>query len=125
MVILGDDPASRTYLNAKSEMASRCGFRSMQYNLPAETSQEELLDRIALLNADKVIHGILVQLPLPKHLEQEEIIRSILPEKDVDGLHVVNAGKVASGNLVTGLVSCTPAGAMMLIRHADGDNLSG
>lgn len=97
----------------------------MQYNLPAETSQEELLDRIALLNADKVIHGILVQLPLPKHLEQEEIIRSILPEKDVDGLHVVNAGKVASGNLVTGLVSCTPAGAMMLIRHADGDNLSG
>ncbi len=77
------------------------------------------------LNADPSIHGILVQLPLPKHLNSEPIIQSILPEKDVDGLHVVNAGKLATGDLETGLVSCTPAGAMVFVRRMHGEDLSG
>lgn len=125
VIIVGDDPASHTYVKAKSEMAMRCGFRSTQYNLRVETSREELLDLVVRLNGDDGVHGLLVQLPLPKHLEPEEIIQSIAPEKDVDGLHVVNAGKVATGDFTTGLVSCTPAGAMMLVRHARGDDLSG
>lgn len=80
---------------------------------------------MATLNADPSIHGILVQLPLPKHLASEPIIQSILPEKDVDGLHVVNAGRVATGDLEGGLVSCTPAGAMVLVRRIHGADLSG
>ena len=77
------------------------------------------------LNADASIHGILVQLPLPKHFNSDEIIQSILPEKDVDGLSVLNAGKLATGDLATGLISCTPAGAMLLVRGIHGDDLSG
>ncbi|MBY4633610.1 tetrahydrofolate dehydrogenase/cyclohydrolase catalytic domain-containing protein, partial [Rhizobium croatiense] len=84
------------------------GFKSVQHTLPAETRQEELAALVATLNADPSIHGILVQLPLPKPLASEPIIQSILPEKDVDGLSVVNAGKLATGDLKTGLVSCTP-----------------
>jgi methylenetetrahydrofolate dehydrogenase (NADP+)/methenyltetrahydrofolate cyclohydrolase len=80
---------------------------------------------VASLNADPEIDGILVQLPLPKHLDSEPVIQSILPEKDVDGLHVVNAGKLATGDLDTGLVSCTPAGAMILVRQIHGRDLSG
>ncbi len=125
VIMVGDDPASHTYVNAKSKMAKQCGFRSVQHILSIETSQEELLARVASLNADKTIHGILVQLPLPKHLDAESIIQSIHPEKDVDGLHVVNAGKLAIGDLKTGLVSCTPAGVMVLVRHVHGGDLSG
>jgi methylenetetrahydrofolate dehydrogenase (NADP+)/methenyltetrahydrofolate cyclohydrolase len=77
------------------------------------------------LNADASIHGILVQLPLPKHFNSDEIIQSILPEKDVDGLSVLNAGKLATGDLATGLISCTPAGAMLLVRSIHGEDLSG
>ncbi len=121
VVIVGDDPASHAYVNSKSKMAKECGFKSVQHTLPAETTQEEL----ASLNADPSIHGILVQLPLPKHLNSEPIIQSILPEKDVDGLHLVNAGKLAIGDLETGLVSCTPAGAMVFVRRIHGEDLSG
>ena len=99
-------------------MAKECGFTSVQHTLPEETTQEELAALVATLNADAAIHGILVQLPLPKHLNSEPIIQSILPEKDVDGLHVVNAGKLATGDLEGGLVSCTPAGAMVFVRSA-------
>ncbi|MBP2235611.1 methylenetetrahydrofolate dehydrogenase (NADP+)/methenyltetrahydrofolate cyclohydrolase [Sinorhizobium kostiense] len=125
VVIVGDDPASHAYVSAKSKMAKECGFLSVQHTLPEETTQEELAALVGRLNADPSIHGILVQLPLPKHLMSEPIIQSILPEKDVDGLHVVNAGKVATGDLEGGLVSCTPAGAMVFVRHIHGDDLSG
>ena len=125
VVIVGDDPASHTYVGAKSRMAKECGFTSVQHTLPLETTQGELLALVATLNADPAIHGVLVQLPLPKHLESEEVIQSILPEKDVDGLHVVNAGKLATGDLETGLISCTPAGSMLLVREAHGADLSG
>ncbi|SCB30920.1 tetrahydrofolate dehydrogenase/cyclohydrolase catalytic domain-containing protein, partial [Rhizobium hainanense] len=113
VVIVGDDPASHAYVNSKSKMAKECGFKSVQHTLPAETTQEELARLVASLNDDPSIHGILVQLPLPKHLNSDAIIQSIRPEKDVDGLHVVNAGKLATGDLETGLISCTPAGAML------------
>ncbi|MDI5924122.1 bifunctional methylenetetrahydrofolate dehydrogenase/methenyltetrahydrofolate cyclohydrolase FolD [Rhizobium leguminosarum] len=125
VVIVGDDPASHAYVGSKSRMAKECGFKSVQHTLPAETKQEELAAIVATLNADPSIHGILVQLPLPKPLDSEAIIQSILPEKDVDGLSVVNAGKLATGDLKTGLVSCTPAGAMVFVRRTHGEDLSG
>jgi methylenetetrahydrofolate dehydrogenase (NADP+)/methenyltetrahydrofolate cyclohydrolase len=125
VIIVGDDPASHAYVNSKSRMAKECGFKSVQRTLPVETKQEELAALVASFNADPSIHGILVQLPLPKHLNPEPIIQSILPEKDVDGLHVVNAGKLATGDLETGLVSCTPAGAMVFVRRTHGEDLSG
>lgn len=125
VVIVGDDPASHTYVNSKSRMAKQCGFNSIQHSLPADTGQQDLEQLVAKLNADPAIHGILVQLPLPKQLNSGPVIRSISPEKDVDGLHVVNAGKIATGDLVSGLISCTPAGAMLLVKRIHGDDLSG
>lgn len=125
VVIVGNDPASHSYVGSKSRMAKQCGFHSIQHTLPEETTQEALLKLVAELNADPAIHGVLVQLPLPKHLDSEPVIQSILPEKDVDGLHVVNAGKLATGDLQTGLISCTPAGSMLLVRQIHGDDLSG
>ncbi|MBW9063715.1 bifunctional methylenetetrahydrofolate dehydrogenase/methenyltetrahydrofolate cyclohydrolase FolD [Rhizobium herbae] len=125
VVIVGNDPASHAYVSAKSRMAKECGFTSVQHTLPEETTQEELAALVQTLNEDESLHGILVQLPLPKHLKSEPIIQSILPEKDVDGLHVVNAGKVATGDLDGGLVSCTPAGAMVFVRRTHGEDLSG
>src|SRR5690606_7841362 len=124
-VIVGDDPASHAYVASKSRMAKQCGFNSIQHSLPAETTQAELQRLVAELNADPAIHGILVQLPLPKHLDSEPVIQSILPEKDVDGLNVVNAGKLATGDLASGLISCTPAGALLLINRIHGKDLSG
>ncbi|MBL0370708.1 bifunctional methylenetetrahydrofolate dehydrogenase/methenyltetrahydrofolate cyclohydrolase [Rhizobium sp. KVB221] len=125
VVIVGTDPASQAYVGSKSKMAKDCGFKSVQHSLPEETTQQELLALVAQLNADTSIHGILVQLPLPKHLDSEPVIQSILPEKDVDGLHVVNAGKLATGDIDTGLISCTPAGALILVRNVRGEDLSG
>lgn len=125
VIIVGDDPASHAYVSSKSRMAKECGFNSIQHTLPEETTQEELARLVETLNADESIHGILVQLPLPRHLNSDPIIQSIRPEKDVDGLHVVNAGKVATGDLDGGLVSCTPAGAMVFVRRVHGDDLSG
>ena len=125
VVIVGDDPASHAYVNSKSRMAKQCGFNSVQHSLPEETTQGELEKLVADLNADPSIHGILVQLPLPKHLTSEPVIQSIAPEKDVDGLNVVNAGKLATGDLASGLISCTPAGALILINRIHGTDLSG
>lgn len=125
VVIVGDDPASHTYVAAKSRTAKECGFVSLQHTLPADTCQQDLMQLIAQLNADRNVHGILVQLPLPKQLDSDGVIQAILPEKDVDGLNVVNAGKVATGDLATGLVSCTPAGAMVLVGEIHGTDLSG
>jgi methylenetetrahydrofolate dehydrogenase (NADP+) / methenyltetrahydrofolate cyclohydrolase len=125
VVIVGDDPASHAYVGAKGRMAKECGFHSVQHTLPAETTQEELMALVAALNDDASIHGILVQLPLPRHLDAGPVIQSILPTKDVDGLHVVNAGKLATGDLGNGLLPCTPAGAMILVSQVHGADLSG
>lgn len=125
VVIVGNDPASHAYVNSKSKMAKQCGFNSVQHSLPEGTTQEELEKLVCELNADPAIHGILVQLPLPKHLKSEPVIQSIAPEKDVDGLNVVNAGKLATGDLASGLISCTPAGALILINKIHGTDLSG
>lgn len=125
VVIVGDDPASHAYVGAKGRKAKECGFNSIQHTLPEDTTQEALASLVESLNKDASIHGILVQLPLPKHLDSEAVIQSILPQKDVDGLHVVNAGKLATGDLQTGLLSCTPAGAMVLVRKIHGNDLSG
>jgi methylenetetrahydrofolate dehydrogenase (NADP+)/methenyltetrahydrofolate cyclohydrolase len=125
VIIVGSDPASQAYVGSKSKMAKDCGFKSVQHSLPEDTTQQALLALVAELNADPSIHGILVQLPLPKHLDSEPVIQSILPEKDVDGLHVVNAGKLATGDIDTGLISCTPAGSLILVRTIRGEDLSG
>jgi methylenetetrahydrofolate dehydrogenase (NADP+)/methenyltetrahydrofolate cyclohydrolase len=125
VVIVGDDAASHTYVAAKSRMAKQCGFNSIQHSLPGDTTQEALEALVQELNADPAIHGILVQLPLPKHLDSERVTQLVAPEKDVDGLHVVNAGKIATGDFETGLVSCTPAGSMLLVKQVLGEDLSG
>ena len=125
VVIVGNDPASHAYVSSKSKMAKQCGFNSVQHSLPEETTQQELQTLVSALNADPAIHGILVQLPLPKHLDAEPVIQSISPEKDVDGLNTVNAGKIATGDLTSGLISCTPAGSMLLVKRIHGDDLSG
>ncbi|HWU64460.1 MAG TPA: bifunctional methylenetetrahydrofolate dehydrogenase/methenyltetrahydrofolate cyclohydrolase FolD [Ensifer sp.] len=125
VVIVGEDPASQTYVASKSRTAKECGFHSVQHSLPEGTSQEALAALVDQLNADPAIHGVLVQLPLPKGLDSDPIIQAIKPEKDVDGLHVVNAGKLATGDLKTGLISCTPAGAMIMVRMVHGQDLSG
>lgn len=125
VVIVGNDPASHAYVNSKGKMAKQCGFNSIQHTLPEETTQEDLQALVDTLNADPAIHGILVQLPLPKHFNSDAIIQSILPEKDVDGLNIANAGKIATGDLETGLISCTPAGSMLLVKRVHGEDLSG
>lgn len=125
VVIVGEDPASHAYVNSKGKMAKQCGFNSIQHTLPEETTQEDLQTLVDSLNADPAIHGILVQLPLPKHFDSDAIIQSILPEKDVDGLNIANAGKIATGDLETGLISCTPAGSMLLVKRVHGEDLSG
>mgnify|MGYP001627881832 CR=1 FL=1 len=125
VIIVGDDPASHVYVSSKSRMAKECGFNSVQHTLPADTSQEDLAALVAELNGDEAVHGILVQLPLPDHLDADAVTQSIKPEKDVDGLHVVNAGKLMTGDLKTGLISCTPAGAMLFVRQTHGADLSG
>lgn len=125
VVIVGDDPASHVYVASKSRMAKQCGFTSVQHTLPEQTTQADLEALVARLNADPAIHGILVQLPLPRHLDADPVIQLIRPEKDVDGLHVVNAGKLMTGDLEGGLISCTPAGAMLFVRQTHGADLSG
>ncbi|MBY7649318.1 MAG: bifunctional methylenetetrahydrofolate dehydrogenase/methenyltetrahydrofolate cyclohydrolase [Candidatus Liberibacter europaeus] len=125
VIIVGNDPASCSYVRAKTKMAKNCGFQSTQYNFPIDISQVDLEKSILELNHDNSVHGILVQLPLPANLCSHSIIQSIVPEKDVDGLHIVNAGKVVMGDFTTGFIPCTPAGVMLLIQHVDGYDLSG
>jgi methylenetetrahydrofolate dehydrogenase (NADP+)/methenyltetrahydrofolate cyclohydrolase len=125
VVIVGDDPASHVYVGAKARKAKECGFHSVQHTLPANVPQAELEALIARLNADPAVHGILCQLPLPKGFDQERVVQAIAPQKDVDGLTFINAGKLASGDFATGLSPCTPAGAMLMVRRARGDDLSG
>ncbi|PBB83642.1 MULTISPECIES: bifunctional methylenetetrahydrofolate dehydrogenase/methenyltetrahydrofolate cyclohydrolase FolD [unclassified Mesorhizobium] len=125
VVIVGEDPASQVYVASKSRTAKECGFHSLQHTLPAETTQAELLKIIDDLNADSTIHGILVQLPLPGHIDSGKVIQAIAPEKDVDGFHFINVGKLGTGELETAFVPCTPAGSMLLIERVRGKDLSG
>ncbi len=119
VVIVGEDPASQIYVRNKGETTLRAGLRSDTHTLPAETDQETLLNLIAALNADRGIHGILVQLPLPGHIDASAVLDAIDPDKDVDGFHVVNAGRLAVG--LPGLVPCTPLGCVMLLKAELGD----
>ena len=121
VVIVGEDPASQVYVASKGRMAESCGFKSVTHALPADTAQADLVALVASLNADPTIHGILLQLPLPKPLDPLPVIATIAPEKDVDGLNEVNAGRVALGDFGRAFVPCTPAGSMVLIRSAVAD----
>jgi methylenetetrahydrofolate dehydrogenase (NADP+)/methenyltetrahydrofolate cyclohydrolase len=125
VVIVGEDPASQVYVASKSKKAKECGFLSVQHTLPAATGEADLLKLIADLNADSSIDGILVQLPLPAHIDSGKVIQTIAPEKDVDGFHFVNVGKLGTGELDTAFVPCTPAGSMILIERVRGKDLSG
>jgi methylenetetrahydrofolate dehydrogenase (NADP+)/methenyltetrahydrofolate cyclohydrolase len=125
VVIVGEDPASQVYVSSKSKKAKECGFHSVQHTLPVETTAADLVGLIEALNRDEAIHGILVQLPLPKHIDSGRIIQTISPDKDVDGFHFVNVGKLGTGELETAFVPCTPAGSMLLIERVRGKDLSG
>jgi methylenetetrahydrofolate dehydrogenase (NADP+)/methenyltetrahydrofolate cyclohydrolase len=125
VVIVGDDPASQVYVRNKKRTAEACGFHSLQHSLPADTPQDALLGLIAELNADPAIHGILVQLPLPDHLDEQAVTQAIAPGKDVDGFHFINIGKLTAGHTADAFVPCTPAGCMLMIEDRLGKDLSG
>ncbi len=122
VILVGDDPASEIYVRNKGIACEKAGMRSETVRLPGTATQEELAAVIARLNADPGIDGILVQLPLPKHLDERTALNAILPEKDVDGFHLINAGKLLSGE--PAVVPCTPKGVMRLIGLT-GEDLSG
>ena len=113
VVIVGDDPASRVYVNNKKKACGACGIESFEYALPGDTAEEELLDRVEKLNADPEVNGILVQLPLPRQIDEHKVIAAISPKKDVDAFHAVNVGKIMIGDF--DFLPCTPAGCMDLI----------
>lgn len=113
VILVGEDPASKVYVRNKKRACKNCGMLSREILMPEETTQEELLERIAELNADPAIHGILVQMPLPKHISADAVIHAISPEKDVDAFHPENVGRIVSGKY--DLAPCTPAGVMALL----------
>ncbi len=121
-VLVGNDPASEVYVRSKGKATREAGMNSFEHRLPANTDEATLLELVRRLNADPAVHGILVQLPLPKQIREAAVIDAIDPAKDVDGFHVVNAGKLATGG--EGMVPCTPLGCLMLLKDRLGD-LSG
>ena len=122
VVVVGEDPASEVYVRNKGKQTIECGMVSFEHKLTDEVSQSELLDLIQKLNSDESVDGILVQLPLPEHIDPQAVLDAINPEKDVDGFHVVNAGKLATGG--DALVPCTPLGCLLMLKDYFGD-LSG
>jgi methylenetetrahydrofolate dehydrogenase (NADP+) / methenyltetrahydrofolate cyclohydrolase len=118
VVLVGADPASQVYVRAKGKAAKDCGFHSEQHDLAADTSETALLALVQRLNADPAVHGILVQLPLPKAINAPRILEAIAPHKDVDGFHPVNVGLASIGEFQRALIPCTPAGSMLLIDRA-------
>ncbi len=122
VVLVGEDPASQVYVRNKARTTLEVGLHSVEHRLPAETAEADLLALVASLNADPAIHGILVQLPLPKHIDSTRVLDAIDPDKDVDGFHVINAGRLATG--LPGLVPCTPLGCLLMLKAELGD-LSG
>ncbi len=125
VVIVGEDAASQVYVGAKGKRAKECGFHSVQHSLPEMTSEDDVLALVRKLNYDPEIHGILVQLPLPSHIDTGKIIQTIAPHKDVDGFHFENVGRLGAGELATAFVPCTPAGSMLLLGKIHGKDLSG
>ncbi len=125
VVIVGEDAASQVYVRNKQRTAESCGFHSIKHALPADVAEAELLALIDTLNEDDAIHGILVQLPLPRHLDETRITQSISPSKDVDGFHYINIGKLTAGATGDAFVPCTPAGCMLMIEEHLGADLSG
>ena len=125
VVIIGNNPASEIYVRNKKRAATACGFHSVRYALASDVNQDDVLRLLADLNTDPTIHGILVQLPLPKHLDEKLITQSIAPAKDVDGFHFHNIGKLAAGEINSTFVPCTPAGCMLMIEEQLGKDLSG
>ncbi|WP_404482373.1 bifunctional methylenetetrahydrofolate dehydrogenase/methenyltetrahydrofolate cyclohydrolase FolD [Novosphingobium sp. BL-52-GroH] len=122
VVLVGEDPASQVYVRSKGKQTVACGMASFEHKLPAETSEADLLAVVAQLNEDPAVDGILVQLPLPAHMDEAKVIATINPDKDVDGFHVVNVGRLATG--LPGFVPCTPLGCVMLLKDKLG-SLSG
>jgi methylenetetrahydrofolate dehydrogenase (NADP+)/methenyltetrahydrofolate cyclohydrolase len=114
VVLVGENPASQVYVRSKGKQTIEAGMNSFEHKLPAETSQKDLLVLIDRLNRDPAVNGILVQLPLPKQIDEQAVINAIDPDKDVDGFHVVNAGRLATGG--DGLVPCTPLGCLLLLK---------
>ncbi len=125
VVIVGEDPASEVYVRNKKRTAEACGFHSVRHAIPSDSSQEAVLELVEQLNADPSIHGILVQLPLPDHLDEQLVTQSINPEKDVDGFHFENIGKLTAGQTESAFVPCTPAGCMLMVEDQLGPDLSG
>ena len=125
VVIIGEDPASQVYVRNKKRRAEACGFHSVRHSLPEDIGQEQVLALIDELNNDRAIHGSLVQLPLPGHLDEETITQSIFPNKDVDGFHYVNIGKLSAGHTADAFVPCTPAGCILMIEDELGSDFSG
>jgi len=125
VILAGADPASQVYVRNKTRTAESCGFHSVQHTLAESASQDDVLSLIDGLNRDQSIHGILVQLPLPDHLDAQEVTQRVIPEKDVDGFHFLNIGKLAAGNIENAFVPCTPAGCMLMIEDRHGKDLSG
>ncbi|SHN59206.1 bifunctional methylenetetrahydrofolate dehydrogenase/methenyltetrahydrofolate cyclohydrolase FolD [Erythrobacter sanguineus] len=123
VVLVGEDAASQVYVGAKAKACAAAGMASFEHRLPADTSEAALLSLVERLNQDDAVDGILVQLPLPAHLDEQAIIAAINPDKDVDGFHVINAGRLAVGQ--AGFVPCTPLGCIMLLKDRLGDDLSG
>jgi len=123
VVLVGDDAASQVYVKNKGEQTKACGMNSYTFRMPANASEDELLNKVGELNNDDAVHGILVQLPLPAHMNADKVINAINPAKDVDGFHVINSGLLATGQ--DAMVPCTPLGCLMLIKDALGDDLSG
>ena len=123
VVLVGEDPASQVYVGAKGKACEAAGMASFEHRLPADTSEAALLSLVERLNQDEAVDGILVQLPLPAHLDEQAVIAAISPDKDVDGFHVINAGRLAVGQ--EGFVPCTPLGCIMLLKDRLGDDLSG
>lgn len=119
VVLVGEDPASAVYVRSKGQATAAAGMISGEHRLPATTSEADLLALVAALNADPAVDGILVQLPLPRHIDADRVIAAIDPAKDVDGFHPVNAGRLATG--LDALVPCTPSGCLMMIEEALGD----
>jgi methylenetetrahydrofolate dehydrogenase (NADP+) / methenyltetrahydrofolate cyclohydrolase len=120
VILVGDDPASEVYVRAKGKACEEAGMRGVTIRLPASTREREILDRIAQLNEDDSIHGILVQMPLPRHVSSEAIVRAVDPSKDIDGFHPVNVGKLLAGDR-DGFAPCTPAGIQVLLERCGVD----
>lgn len=125
VVIVGSDPASQVYVGSKARTAAALGLASFKHELPADTAEEELLALVARLNADPIVDGILVQLPLPAHIAAERVTQAIDPAKDVDGFTYGQVGRLAVGDIDHALVPCTPQGSMLLLEQARGRDLSG